>query len=78
MDLGVTLGLAAAFGVLVVLHARVVVGLWRARLRWESVLSLMVPPLAPLLAWRAGHRRGAVLWLTGIALYAVARVTAAS
>ncbi len=50
----------------------------RARPRWRGLLALVVPPLAPLWAFREGWRRSATLWVAAVLAYVVARIAAAS
>jgi hypothetical protein len=45
----------------------------RERPRWRGLVALVVPPLAPVWAWRAGLRARSGLWLASLVAYAVGR-----
>ena len=49
----------------------------RARPRWRGLVSLGVPPLAPIWAFREGWRVPAVLWVFAAVLCVVTRLLAA-
>jgi hypothetical protein len=48
----------------------------RARPRWRGLVALIVPPLAPIWAFREGWRRSAIAWLAAVVLYIVGRIAA--
>jgi hypothetical protein len=41
------------------------------RPRYRAAVALVLPPLAPYWAWRAGLRRRVYTWATALLLYAV-------
>jgi hypothetical protein len=69
--------LLLAFATLITVHIALASRLvLRARPRWRGVLALVVPPLAPIWAFREGWRRSAVLWIAAVVVYLVARIAA--
>jgi hypothetical protein len=69
--------LLLAFATLITVHIGVASRLvLRARPRWRGVLALVVPPLAPIWAFREGWRRSAILWIAAVVVYLVARIAA--
>ena len=71
-DTTLTLALVAAFALLVTLHVAICYGLLRRRHVAQGLGALVVPPLAPYLAFTRGMRGLAIAWIAGAALYAVA------
>lgn len=72
-DYLVLAGLVVAFATLVTVHVFIAARLvLRARPRWRGGLALIVPPLAPIWAWREGWRRSAQLWVLAVVAYGVA------
>lgn len=67
--------LVLAFAVVVTAHVTLVVGLAGRAPRWQALVALVVPPLAPYWGWSALRRRS-VLWLVGAVAYVVLRVVA--
>lgn len=66
-------GLVVSFATLVTVHVFIAVRLTlRARPRWRGALALLVPPLAPIWAWRQGWRRSAQLWAAAVIGYGIA------
>jgi hypothetical protein len=68
--------LVGAFATLVTAHLTTVARLGARRPRWRAPLALVLPPLAPYWAARAGLRAEAALWAASAAVYAVALVLA--
>lgn len=71
-DAAVTIGLVLAFAALVTAHAATLFGLARKRHFGGALGALVVPPLAPYLAFTQGMRARAVAWIASAALYATA------
>jgi hypothetical protein len=55
----------------VVAHVTIVVRFARAGERRRAVTAFLLPPLAPLWAWRAGMRATVAAWTGGLAIYAL-------
>lgn len=76
-DILVVATLVVAFATLVTVHVylsgRMVL---RVRPRWRGALAFVVPPLAPIWAFREGWRRSATLWLVALVAYATALLVA--
>jgi hypothetical protein len=74
-DLVITALLIFGFAAFVTTHvwlaARLIIN---TKPRLRGVLALFVPPLAPIWAYRAGFRKGTVLWLVMLGVYVVARL----
>jgi hypothetical protein len=68
---GLVLGLATFITTHVALAGRIFL---RQRPRWRGLVALVVPPLAPIWALRAGWRVSAAIWIGAIALYVIALV----
>lgn len=67
-----------AFAMLVTVHVAVAGRLtFRARPWWRGPLALVIPPLAPVFAYRAGWRGAAIVWLLAVLVCSVARLAAA-
>ncbi len=60
-----------AFAAWVTLHVALVSGLTRRTPRWRALAALVVPPLAPVFAFRSGMPRRAVSWCVALAIYLV-------
>ncbi len=74
----VLLGLiSSAFGLYVVGHVILVIGLLRRRPWWRGLVALVVPPLAPFWGYEAGLRSAVLLWIVSLVVY-VASLTAAA
>lgn len=71
-ELVITL-LVSSFAACCILHTIVVVGLLRDDLR-EGLLALLLPPLAPVLAWRRRRTWRALGWGALVVFYIVLRV----
>jgi hypothetical protein len=67
-----TLALLATFAALVTLHVATCYGLARRRLVAEGLGALIVPPIAPVLAFVRGLHGFAIAWMASAALYAIA------
>ncbi len=65
--------LVLLFAVWCILHLLVAKGLARASRR-EALFALLLPPLAPVFAWRRGQTRRALSWGALALLYLVLRV----
>jgi hypothetical protein len=76
-DVATVVALVLAFAVLVTVHLAIVLGLLGRAPRWRSLVALVVAPLAPYWAFRAGMYVRAVAWVVSGVAYAVARVLAA-
>lgn len=61
---------------LVLVHLQAALRLARERPRHQALLGLLLPPLAPWLLWRRGHRPLALVWCGLAGLYAVLRFLA--
>lgn len=72
MDLAVVTALAAAFALLLTAQIGVLLGLLSRHHRWSALLALLIPPSAPVLAWRAGLRVWPSVWLVAALVYGVA------
>ncbi len=76
-DAAVTIGLVLSFALLVTLHAAVVFGLARRRLVLGTIAGLLIPPVAPVWAFRCGMRWRSVAWgvavVSYVAFFALAR-----
>ncbi|HEY1692378.1 MAG TPA: hypothetical protein VGG39_09455 [Polyangiaceae bacterium] len=68
--------LVLAFAVFVTTHVALAFGLSSQKPRWQALLALFVPPLAPYWGWR-GLRVRTVLWGASAAVYCVLLVLAA-
>jgi hypothetical protein len=75
-DLGAVAALAAlflAFPTWVTVHVALAGRLLlRSGTRWRGLLSLLVPPLAPMYGFREGFRRSSALWLVALIVYVLA------
>lgn len=66
------LALVGVFAALLVTHAVLVVRVLRSRgVRATGKALAIVPPVTPVVAWRAGARVGAVVWIVLLLGYAV-------
>lgn len=62
--------LVLGFATFVTTHLTLVIVLFFSlRPRWRGLAALVVPPLGPLWAWQAGHRKKVMLWLAAVAVY---------
>jgi len=69
--------LILAFATLVTVHIALGFRLvLRTRPRWRGLLALLVPPLAPIWAFREGWRASGALWIGSVVVYLVALVVA--
>jgi hypothetical protein len=69
--------LLIAFAALITVHVALAGRLvLRARPRWRGVLALIVPPLAPIWAFREGWRRSGIAWIAAVVVYVAARMAA--
>jgi hypothetical protein len=76
-DIIVLVTVIVAFAALITIHVGVSARLvLRARPRWRGLVALIVPPLAPIWAFREGWRRSAVAWLAAVLLYTIGRIAA--
>jgi hypothetical protein len=48
----------------------VVLTIWE-KPRWRGPVALLLPPLAPMWAWRAGRKFAASCWALGLVVYAI-------
>jgi hypothetical protein len=73
-DLIVVATLVLAMASFLTAHVAIAYGLaWRPP-RWRVLAALLVPPLAPLWAWRERMRVRTIVWVVALALYVVAMV----
>jgi hypothetical protein len=63
-----------AFSVAVTDHVAIVAGLAARHPRWRAPVALVIAPLAPIWAFRAGMRARAAIWLAAVATYGIARL----
>jgi hypothetical protein len=76
-DILVLATIVVAFATLVTVHIAVAVRLMlRTKPRLRGLLALVIPPLAPIWAFREGWRRSGILWIGAVLLYMVGRVVA--
>jgi hypothetical protein len=75
-DAVLAVGLVSAFAALVTVHVATLFGLARRRHLAGTLGALIVPPLAPYLAFTRGMRARALAWLVIAAIYAAALVLA--
>lgn len=76
-DIAVLGLLILAFATLATVHVALAARLTLyTRPRWRGVVALVVPPLAPLWAFREGWRWSAFLWIAAVLIYLVASVAA--
>jgi hypothetical protein len=69
--------LIIAFATLVTVHIGLGLRLvLRTRPRWRGVLALVVPPLAPIWAFREGWVKSGALWIGAVVVYLAALVVA--
>jgi len=69
--------LVVSFASLVTVHVFIAGRLvLRQKPRWRGLLALVVPPLAPIWAYRAGWRRSSTLWAASVLAYLVGRIAA--
>lgn len=73
IKLGLMLGACALLGAV---HLVTVLGLFGKPEPKHGLLALVLPPAAPVLAWRRGSRVRAILWAAFAALYIVMFVVA--
>ena len=57
-----------------VLHVRLSMRLMRRQPRWRGIVALVIPPLAPYWAIRAGDRAHAIAWGVTLLAWGVARL----
>jgi hypothetical protein len=67
----VVVALDVAFATLVTAHVTIVAGLASRPPRWRAAVALVLPPLAPYWAARAGMHARWVTWVAAAAAYAV-------
>lgn len=76
-DAVAVIALLLAFATFVTTHIAIAVRLtWIGRPRWRGPVALVVAPLAPIWALRAGWRRSAAIWVGSLAIYAITLVLA--
>lgn len=69
--------LLVGFAVLITAHVAIASRLLlRARPRWRGLVALVIPPLAPIWAFREGWRGSGFTWVGGVLLYVVGRIVA--
>jgi hypothetical protein len=74
-DTIVLAALLIAFATLVTVHIALASRLvLRTRPRWRGVLALLVPPLAPIWAFREGWRASGLVWIAAVVAYIVALI----
>jgi hypothetical protein len=64
--------LLVSFATLVTLHVVIAWKLARTKTPWRAAIGFVLPPLAPVYAFREGFRRLAATWVAVVALYATA------
>lgn len=52
-------------------HLAIAAGFLKRRAFKRAAIALVVPPLAPLWAWKDGMRSRVVAWLAALAVYAI-------
>ncbi len=62
------------FAALVAVHVNTLVALARRSTIWFAAFAFIVPPLAPIFAWRQGMKIRAVLWAALAVMYLLARL----
>jgi hypothetical protein len=76
-DFALLLTLTVLGALLLLVHLALLVRAVRAKqLRREWRLAALLPPLTPLVAWKAGARALAVLWAALLISYAILRSVA--
>jgi hypothetical protein len=75
-DEAVVVGLVLAFATWTTAHVAIAWGLLTARRGREAGAALVLAPAAPGLAWRAGLRGRAAVWVVAAAAYGAFRVAA--
>jgi hypothetical protein len=70
-DATVTIGLVAAFALLVTLHVAIFYGLLRRHRVAQGFGGFVLPPLAPVFAFTSGMRALPIAWIASAALYGV-------
>jgi hypothetical protein len=69
--------LVVSFATLVTVHVFIAARLvLKQKPRWRGLLALIVPPLAPIWAYRTGWRRSSTLWVAAVLAYLVGRIAA--
>ena len=74
-DLGVVGVLAVLTGLLLTAHVVIVAGLITRSPRWPALVALVAPPVAPILAHRAGLHVRAYVWAFAAIAYVVVQLT---
>ena len=72
MDIVVVAAMVIGFALLVTVHVTIAVGLFRRATKVRALVGFFVAPAAPWLAWQAGMRVRAVLWVVAFVLYVAA------
>jgi hypothetical protein len=72
VDAVVFVSIVLSFATLVTVHVALAAALVRRRPWWHGLLALVVPPLAPLFAYEEKLRKGALLWVVALFVYAAA------
>jgi len=76
-DIVILSALVLAFATFVTMHVLLVGALVLFdKPRWRGLVALLVPPLAPIWAYRAGRRRAATVWIMAVVVYAIALIAA--
>jgi hypothetical protein len=69
--------LIVGFATLITVHIAVSLRLvFRARPRWRGAVALVVPPLAPIWAFREGWRGSGITWIAAVLVYVLGRIAA--
>ncbi len=74
-ELAVLGALALLTGTFLTAHVIIVAGLFVRRPRWRAVIALLMPPLAPILAYNAGLHVRAIIWGLATLTYVLVRVS---
>ncbi len=62
--------LVLGFATFVTTHLVLVIRFTVTRPRWRGPLALLLPPLAPIYAWREQRRWSTGLWIGAVSVYA--------
>lgn len=76
-DIIVLATIVVAFATLITVHVAVAVRLMiRSKPRLRGLLALVIPPLAPIWAFREGWRRSGIAWIAAVLVYIAGRIAA--
>jgi hypothetical protein len=67
----------ASFVLAIATHVALLAGLVLRRPRWRAIVALVLPPMAPLWAWKAGMHARVVAWGLALLAYALSCAIAA-